>query len=123
MAFTTPFDRYVCPGDQIVTTDGPFEIVAHIVHDEYTRPEDCDGAYDDHQLAAWHNDAWFFCGIVLDVLLDGIPVAPHAAAIWGLEANLNGDNAYLTEVANELLPEALDEAKATAKKLIAKLAA
>ena len=122
MTFTTPFNRYARPGDQIVTTNGPFEIVAHIVYDEFVTPNDCD-CYDAHQIAAWHNDAWFFCGIVLDVLLDGIPVAPHAAAIWGVEANLSKDNQHLTDTANELLPEALNEAKRTAQKLIAKLAA
>jgi len=37
----------------------------------------------------------------------------HAASLWGIEANYpDSDNAYLTEVANGLLPEALEAAKA-----------
>ena len=40
------------------------------------------------------------------------------ASLWGVEANYPGsDNAYLTEVANELLPEALDVARAVLARL------
>ncbi|WP_272991028.1 hypothetical protein [Hyphomonas adhaerens] len=40
------------------------------------------------------------------------------ASLWGVEANYPGsDNAYLTEVANDLLPEALDTARAVLARL------
>jgi len=41
-------------------------------------------------MAAWKNDEWYYCGVIYP----------------------DSDNAYLTEVANELLPEALEVAKA-----------
>ena len=40
------------------------------------------------------------------------------ASLWGVEANYPGsDNANLTEVADELLPEALDTARAVLARL------
>ena len=57
-------------------------------------------------------------GIVLSVSLEGVTLDDHAASLWGVEANYPGsDNAYLTEVANELLPEALDVARAVLARL------
>lgn len=44
------------------------------------------------------------------------------ASLWGIEANYPAsDNAYLTEVARELLPEALDAGRAAARRLCAAL--
>jgi hypothetical protein len=69
-------------------------------------------------LKAWCNDEWHYVGVRLAVFRAGVPLASHAASLWGIEANYPGsDNAYLQEVANELLPEALD----VARKQLAKL--
>ena len=43
----------------------------------------------------------------------------HAASLWGVEANYPGsDNAYLAEVAEKLLPEALDAGRAAARRCL-----
>ena len=61
---------------------------------------------------AWFNDEWFYCGIMLSVSYKGIVLDSNAASLWGIEANYPGsDNKYLTEIANELLPEALQAGK------------
>jgi len=52
-------------------------------------------------MAAWRNDEWFYCGVILSVTIDGLTLDRFAASLWGIE-----------EVANELLPEAIAEAKA-----------
>lgn len=72
-------------------------------------------------MKAWEDDDWWYCGIVLSVTkfvdIEGrvpeeVKIADHAASLWGIECNYPGsDNSYLTEVANELLEEALDHAK------------
>jgi len=63
-------------------------------------------------MAAWKNDDWFYCGVILSVALEGITLDRFAASLWGIEANYpDSDNSYLSEVANELLSEALAEAK------------
>ncbi len=50
---------------------------------------------------------------VLHIIVDSTQ-----ASLWGVEANYPGsDNAYLTEVANDLLPEALDTARAVLARL------
>jgi hypothetical protein len=78
-------------------------------------------------LQAWRNDEWFYCGVVLTVTKDiNIPgrtqsevvISKNAASLWGIECNYPGsDNSYLAEVANELLPEALDFAREAIKQL------
>lgn len=69
---------------------------------------------DFENLRAWCNDEWHWCGVVLSVSIesddgDDIELSGHAASLWGIESN-GGD--YLIEVANELVDEALDVAKA-----------
>ena len=54
---------------------------------------------------------------VLHIIVDSTQ-----ASLWGVEANYpDSDNAYLTEVAQELLPEALDAGCAAARRLCAVL--
>ena len=71
-------------------------------------------------LRAWCADGWWYVGIVLSVSRNGVELSDHAASLWSVECNYPGsDNSYLTEVANELLSEALDEAR----KMLAKVCA
>ncbi len=71
-------------------------------------------------MEGWRKGDWFYCGIVLSVSLEGVMLASHAASLWGIEANYPGtDNSYLTEVANELLPEAVAIARETLIRLAA----
>lgn len=71
-------------------------------------------------LKAWCNDEWWYCGVVLSVEREGVTLDEHAASLWGIECNYpTGDNAYLTEVANELLSEALEAGRAVLEKLCA----
>jgi len=71
-------------------------------------------------MAAWKNDDWFYCGIILSINIDETELTDHAASLWGIEANYpDSDNAYLTQVANELLSEALDAAKRERARLCA----
>lgn len=88
----------------------------------YVAPEnfEAEKAKAERVMKAWENDEWFYCGIVLSVSRHArfgnatieVDLAPHAAALWGIECNYpDSDNSYLTEVANDLLPEALATAK------------
>ena len=61
----------------------------------------------------WHRDEWHYVGVVLSVSKHGITLDNNAASLWSIDMNFPGsDNSYLTEVANELLDEALGTAKA-----------
>jgi hypothetical protein len=63
-------------------------------------------------LKAWCNDDWHYVGVRLSVSLDSHELSDHAASLWCVEANYpDSDNGYLTQVANELLPEALEVAR------------
>lgn len=73
-------------------------------------------------LKAWCDDEWHYVGVVLSVWRADVCLAKHAASLWGIEANYphteaERANEYLQEVANELLPEAMDEARKVFAKL------
>lgn len=145
--FTTDFDQYACESDKITCEKDGFTIKAQIVYDDSIdapnerddgfwpsrNPNDAgyigenpEKPYDVQMqeakdiMKAWKNDEWFYCGIVLAVSKNGVLLDDHAASLWGIECNYpNGDkNAYLREVANDLLPEAIQAGKNTLKKLI-----
>ena len=66
-------------------------------------------------MQAWLDDEWYWCGIVLSVSKGGWQF-DHAASLWGIDCNypVKGKrraNAYLRDVANELLQEALEYAE------------
>lgn len=139
--FKTRFDAFVCVGDTLETFIEGFTVTARIAPDMSGEPPDArqDGFWpslnkDDsgfigagngwreryetqHARAqsvmdAWRKDEWFYCGVVLSVSRGGVILETHAASLWGIEANYpDADNRYLSEVADELLPEALQAAR------------
>lgn len=68
-------------------------------------------------MEAWKKDEWFYCGIILEVEYEGVTLNDHATSLWGVECNYPESknnphpNDYLTQVANELLDEALTAGK------------
>ena len=142
MSFTQKFDSYVCGGDSITCEAQSYSVTARIADDDTPDSPDQrqDGfwpslypndagfigagngwrdrfdkaqAHAERVMAAWKNDEWYYCGVIISVAIDGIVLDDHAASLWGIEANYpDSDNTYLTVVANELLPEALEAAKA-----------
>ena len=148
MAFRKTFDSFVCEGDTLTTQADGFTVTARIVRDDNSdapterqdgfwpslRPQDAGYIEDgktgadfieaDRQagriLQAWRDDEWFYCGVVLSVSRAGITLDDHAASLWGIEANHpDSDNAYLTEVARELVPEAVSAGRAALATLCA----
>lgn len=137
--FKEKFDKYVCEFDNITCQVGEYTIEARIERDySPDRPDErddgfwpstlpseagyigttCVSAYNvakakaDKIMKAWENDEWFYCGVVLKVSIGDIELKSHAASLWGIECNYPGsDNSYLTEVANELIDEAIEVAK------------
>lgn len=121
--FNEGFDSFACEGDTITTHKNGFDIAARIVRDNDYQIDDDDCHNPDQKVTgcnaeqqkkllaareAWFNDEWFYCGIVLEVSKAGITLEDHAASLWGIECNYPvTDNSYLLEVANDLLPEAV----------------
>jgi hypothetical protein len=105
------FHKYACRGDSVAWAVEGFDIVARIEHDYATRPTDFD-CYADEEIKAWEFDQWFFCGIVLAVSRNGIPLCGHAASLWCIDCNHGTGNDHLTEVCAELEGEALAVARA-----------
>jgi hypothetical protein len=61
----------------------------------------------------WTRSEWFYCGVCVNVWLSGYYDALASNSLWGIECNYPSrqKNNYLTEVANEMLPGVLDEAR------------
>lgn len=142
MTFSQSFDSFVCIGDTITCEVDGYTITARIAHDDRPDAPDQrqDGfwpslypddagfigagngwrerfakaqARAERVMAAWKNDEWFYCGIILSASVDGLELTDHAASLWGIGANCpDSDNAYLTETANVLLADAVKVAKA-----------
>ena len=92
-------------GSSIVASlHGGVSIRATIEPDCDTRPTDFD-CFDDCDVETWRRGEWQYCGIVLSVYIDGQCIDPHAASLWGIEANFRDDNSYLNTVAAELAAE------------------
>ncbi|HRX74622.1 MAG TPA: hypothetical protein P5341_11015 [Hyphomonas sp.] len=147
MTSTERFAAFVCPGDTITCEVNGFTIMAAIVLDDCPDAPDQrqDGfwpslykdapgfigpgngfrerfakaqAEAETVMESWRKGDWFYCGIVLSVSLESVTLDTHAASLWGVEANYPGsDNTYLTEAANDLVPEALDAARAVLARL------
>lgn len=115
------FDRYVCAGDTVQWEHEGFNITARVEYDQETRPEDSE-CYTPRQVAAWKNDEWFFCGVVLSVELNGVQLSDHAASLWGIDCNFpsrrKNPNTYLSEVCADLESEAIEHARAEVKRML-----
>ena len=75
-------------------------------------------------MAAWRRDEWFYCGIVLAIECETVELETHAASLWGVEANYPGsDNAYLSEVADALLADALEAGRSALARMMRSLPA
>ncbi len=141
-AFSRAFDGHCEPGDTISCAVEGFWVTARIEQDDDAgAPDEIEDGFwpsRDPQAAgwvppqrfaaeqrkatrtmnAWKRGEWFYVGIVLSVERNGIILDKHAASLWGIECNYPGTkNKYLTEVANELLPEAIEHAKGIIRKL------
>lgn len=134
--FKEKFQQVACTGDRISVAIGRYTITARIVYDELAERQDPDyegfwpsitpndagfigKGNNQANLQAWLNDEWFYCGVVLSVNIGNLELTDDAASLWGVEVNYPGmDNSCLTELANEMLPDALDVAKLERKRLL-----
>jgi len=115
--FTTGFGGYVCHGDSIECVVDGITYTARLVLDTDTRPDEYE-CYDEKDIDAWKRDEWHYYGVVLSASKCDVELTDYAASLWGIEGNFPGsDNAYFLEVANELLPEAIEAAKTILAKL------
>jgi hypothetical protein len=143
--FTQQFGNYVCVGDSITCSVDGFEVKATIYRDDcgdkpderddgfwpsrdktaagYVLPENYESEMAKAQrvMKAWLNDDWFYCGVAVTVSRNDVELTQrYNHALWGIECNSpDSDNDYLRDVANELLSEAIDDAKAVLANLCA----
>ena len=136
-AFPDTFDSYVTPTEYLETEIAGITYRAFIEHDPDSHIDDDDShnldlicqeiepdVYQSVRNARqeWYQNGWFYCGIVIEARKTGHLISEYAASLWSIEANYPGtDNSYLTEVANELLNEAVPAVEATLERMIIEL--
>lgn len=70
---------------------------------------------DFQHLKAWCDDEWQWVGVALQVSKEGVDLTgDYGAALWGIDS-LSAD--HITDTANDLIREALNEAQATLDRL------
>ena len=75
-------------------------------------------------MRGWENDEWDYCAVVVEVRKAGVTLTErYDHALWGIERNYPGGdgNAYLADVANNLLPDALEAARKRLRVVLAEL--
>lgn len=113
------FAVHTLPGDTREVKSGPFTIRATIHADDLATPEDL---FTPEGVAEWRCGVWQFVGVVLSVWVEDMCLDDHAASLWAIPCNVpTDDNSYLSECANDLLPEALDMAERAGRVLVEKL--
>lgn len=121
-----PFEKFVQTGDSRTVEHGPFTITATVHQDHDSTPLDFD-FYSEEAVEAWRRGEWEFVGIVLSISVGSVQLSNHAAALWSIECNFPSnhpnESEWMTEVANDLLPEAIVEAEKLAVELKKQLAA
>ena len=129
--FTEKFDSFVCMGehvgsalgDSINTSHNGIDYTASIIYDSHSHIDDWE-CYSQEWIDSWKRNEWHFCGVVISASKNGVFINDHLASLWGVECNLPlGGNSYLLDVANELLPEAIEIAEEEIKEMVKKLAA
>lgn len=78
---------------------------------------------DFNYIKAWCDNDWSYVGIGITVSRLGVPLTDSTTnSVWGNELNASGsDNDYLTENANNLLPDALASARKKLAALVASM--
>ena len=118
------FSSHVCVGDTIKWEKDGFDFAARIAYDEDTSINDFD-CYTEKAKKAWLDDDWFFVGVILSVSKNDVELSDHAASLWGIDCNFpsrrKNPNYYLSEVAQDLESEALEEAHRMQNKIVAAL--
>jgi hypothetical protein len=82
-------------------------------HDQGTRAERAARAVreDYERLRAWCRDEWCYVGVCVEVQKDGVTLTDrYASALWGIESDADD---YLRDVANDLIADAIDQARKT----------
>jgi hypothetical protein len=132
--FNSSFEEVSCFGDSITAHVAGFDVVAflefdtdyHINDDDCHNPDQrvtgCDDEQQKKLLAArraWEQDKWHYCTLNLSVSKKGVMLEEYAVSVGGLEVNYpSSDNSYLTDLANELLEEALERGMEKLKSLL-----
>lgn len=144
--FIEKFRKFVCDGDSISCVVDGFDCKATIYCDEINdapwerydgfwpslNPDDAGyiGPKSKRALAyalvkaenvkrAWENGEWWYVGVAVTISKNGIELTgKFAHAVWGVECNYPGNNNdCLREIANEELPDALQDAREVITKL------
>lgn len=119
--FNQGFGKFACEGDMIQCEHDGFTVIATIHSDQDCETPEQRGETEPAVIDAWLKNRWFYCAVALTVYRNGVQLTgKYDHALWGVECNYPGDNnEYLRVVANEMLDDAIANAKNKIKQLSA----
>lgn len=122
--FTQKFDSFVIEGETITCIVDDVTYTATIVHDSDSSIDDDDMHNTDQSVTgtddikhatlmdnriAYLNNEWWYGGVVISAERRDGWKHDDIASVWGIECNYPSEqNEHLTEIANELLKEYLN---------------
>lgn len=123
MACKHYFDKYTCIGDFIVLEKEGITFNVSIEYDDMCKPTDVE-CYSEADIQAWKNDEWNYCGIVFHASKNGVEIG-CVASLWGIEIGdyFKDYHLYINDEVNNMLDDALEEAKKQVQYMLENLSA
>ena len=97
-------------GERIRWDNGELSLEARIERDHDMEPTDYQCSSPE-QIEAWRKGQWELVGLIVEVYFKNVLLVAHAASLWAIAYDLNGNNSYLDEVVKDLEEEALKEGR------------
>ena len=112
------FNSYALEGDSITWEKEGFTLIALLQYDTDTKPMQYE-CYSPLKIKQWKNDGWFYVGVIVSIVKNGVMLDTHACSLWGVECNYNKtSNKYLATVAKDMESEVIEIGKREVERMI-----
>ena len=112
------FNSYTLEGDSITWEKEGFTLIARLQYDTDTKPMQYE-CYSPLKIKQWKNDGWFYVGVIVSIVKNGVVLDTHACSLWGVECNYNKtSNKYLATVAKDMESEVIEIGKREVERMI-----
>ena len=117
------FDEYTCIGDYITLERDGIIFTVSLEYDDICKPTDFD-CCSKEEIQAWERDEWNYCGIVFRAEKNGVDLG-IVESLWGFKIGdyFKDYHLYINDEVNNMLSDALEEAKKQVQYMLEKLSA
>ena len=117
------FDKYTYIGDCITLEKEGIIFTVSLEYDDVCKPTDFD-CYSEEDVKAWERGEWIYCGIVFHAEKNGVGLG-IVESLWGIEIGdyFKDYHIYINDEVNNMLDDALEEAKKQVQYMLENLSA